>query len=162
MDHACGCRSAEACWRNCCCFTNAQKLVWAAEHGVKPPEYVYAAAAEEHPAVAMGRCCESHGKSCCEEKKSCCRHVASHSHDATDEAEEEIERSNGWSIEFVSAIEARKCRGQAELWLSLGAVAPPPARVELNLEQIVLGRMGNVAESLVSVAHSPDSPPPRG
>src|SRR4051812_32903920 len=27
--HACGCSSAEECWRGCCCFTAAQRLAWA-------------------------------------------------------------------------------------------------------------------------------------
>lgn len=161
MDHACGCRSAEACWRSCCCFTNVQKLAWAAEHDVKPPEYVYVAAAKEQPAVAAAGCCESHGKSCCASKKSCCERDAEHSHGDADDADEEVESSKGWSIEFVSAIEARKCQGQAELWLALGAVAPPPAKVELNLEQMAVGNVENVSPSLVSVVLSPAAPPPR-
>lgn len=162
MDHACGCRSAEACWRSCCCFTNVQKLAWAAENGVKSPEYVYAAVAKERPGVSMASCCESHGKSCGEKKMSCCEHEAGHLHGDADEAEEETESTSGWSIEFVSAVEARKCHGQAELWMALGAVALPPAKVELHLEQIVVGSVENDPLSLVSVAHSPAAPPPRG
>jgi hypothetical protein len=138
-----------------------QKLAWATEHRVKPPEYVYAAAAKEKPAVSMASCCESHGKSCCDSKKSCCEHEGGHSHDEVDEDHEEIDSANGWSIEFVSAVAARKCQGQAELWLALGAVAPPPAKVELNLEQVVWRSVDNISDSLVSVAHSPDAPPPR-
>jgi len=164
MDHACGCRSAEACWRSCCCFTNGQKLAWAAENGVKPPEYVFAAAAKEKPATAVARCCESHGKTCCEQKMSCCEHEDESSHvqaEVVHQEREEVELSDGWSIEFVSAIEARKCQGQAELWLALGAVAPAPAKVELNLEALAVGSVENVCPSLVSVAISPDAPPPR-
>jgi hypothetical protein len=43
----CGCRSAEECWRKCCCFTNSQKVVWAEERGIDLPEYVLQAAEEE-------------------------------------------------------------------------------------------------------------------
>lgn len=37
---ACGCRSAEACWRSCCCTTLTERLAWARRHGVTPPEFV--------------------------------------------------------------------------------------------------------------------------
>ena len=45
QDHACGCASADECWRHCCCFTNRQKVEWARQHGVTPPDFVVAAAA---------------------------------------------------------------------------------------------------------------------
>ncbi len=51
QDHRCGCISAEQCWRSCCCFTNIQKLAWAEQHGVTPPEYVFVAAAREKPVL---------------------------------------------------------------------------------------------------------------
>jgi hypothetical protein len=129
---------------------------------VQPPEYVFAAAAKEQPVVAVRGCCMSHEKSCCELRKSCCEHDTGHSHGGVDDADEEAESSEGWSIEFVSAVAARKCQGQAELWLGLGAVAPPPAKVELNLKLVVLDGIESFTKSLVSVAHSPDAPPPRG
>src|SRR5690349_3339169 len=37
QDHACGCVDADQCWRNCCCFTPAEKLAWAVAHHVTPP-----------------------------------------------------------------------------------------------------------------------------
>ena len=39
MDCPCGCNSAEQCWRSCCCHTLAERMDWAREHGVRPPEY---------------------------------------------------------------------------------------------------------------------------
>ncbi|MCE9527475.1 MAG: hypothetical protein K8R36_15640 [Planctomycetales bacterium] len=44
MHHRCGCSSADACWGGCCCMTSAQKLAWAKEHGVTPPDYAIALA----------------------------------------------------------------------------------------------------------------------
>src|SRR6185503_5404577 len=41
---ACGCTSAEHCWRSCCCHTLAERFAWAREHNVRPPEYAIAAA----------------------------------------------------------------------------------------------------------------------
>ena len=36
---ACGCRTAEQCWTNCCCFTPAERFSWAEKNGVTPPWY---------------------------------------------------------------------------------------------------------------------------
>src|SRR5262245_30068896 len=41
---ACGCGSAEQCWRSCCCHTLAERMAWAREHNVRPPEYAIAEA----------------------------------------------------------------------------------------------------------------------
>lgn len=43
-NHACGCRSAEQCWRSCCCYTLAERMDWAREHHVRPPEFAIAEA----------------------------------------------------------------------------------------------------------------------
>ena len=47
MNRPCGCDSAEQCWRNCCCFSNQQKVEWAKKHSVTLPNYVLAAAKRE-------------------------------------------------------------------------------------------------------------------
>ncbi len=44
MNHHCGCQSAEQCWRNCCCMTLEERLVWARQNHVRPPEYALAEA----------------------------------------------------------------------------------------------------------------------
>jgi hypothetical protein len=41
----CGCRSAEQCWKKCCCFTDAQKVAWADAQGVELPAFVRESAA---------------------------------------------------------------------------------------------------------------------
>ncbi len=58
---ACGCKDADACWRDCCCFTTRQKLVWARRHGVTPPAFVVAAARREGCGDKAGAhsCCKS-------------------------------------------------------------------------------------------------------
>lgn len=43
----CGCRSAEQCWKQCCCYSNAQKVAWARAHGVTVPDFVLTAASDE-------------------------------------------------------------------------------------------------------------------
>lgn len=39
-DHGCGCGSATECWSHCCCFTEVERLSWALERGITPPESV--------------------------------------------------------------------------------------------------------------------------
>jgi hypothetical protein len=43
-DDACGCASAEQCWRSCCCHSLAERIEWAREHKVRPPEFAIAEA----------------------------------------------------------------------------------------------------------------------
>lgn len=47
QNRPCGCRSAEQCWKKCCCFSNSQKIAWAKANSVKVPDYVVAAAEKE-------------------------------------------------------------------------------------------------------------------
>ena len=47
QNRPCGCRSAEQCWKKCCCFTNSQKVAWAKANGVDLPDYVLVAAKNE-------------------------------------------------------------------------------------------------------------------
>lgn len=47
MNRPCGCRSADECWKKCCCFTNIQKVAWAKANGVAIPRFVITAAKKE-------------------------------------------------------------------------------------------------------------------
>ncbi len=49
----CGCSSAEFCWDKCCCHTDAEKLHWATENGVTPPEFLVARVAASAPATTL-------------------------------------------------------------------------------------------------------------
>jgi hypothetical protein len=65
----CGCKSAEQCWRSCCCNTPAQRLAWAKKNGVTPPNYALAilheSATAQQPVQreATVGCCERSGSS---------------------------------------------------------------------------------------------------
>lgn len=37
QNRPCGCMTAEACWKQCCCFSKREKLEWARRNGVAPP-----------------------------------------------------------------------------------------------------------------------------
>jgi hypothetical protein len=85
QQHACGCPDAEACWRDCCCFTPQEKLAWAVRQGVVPPELL---------TVAAQRSVEG-GPPCCQ--RSCC-----------DKSEAGPPRRGGQSVILIMAL---KCRG---------------------------------------------------
>jgi hypothetical protein len=108
---------------------------------VTPPEFVFLAAAREKPARSVASCCE-------------------HGHCDAPNAVPSLAES--WSIDFVSAVEARKCQGQAELWLALGAVMPPPAKLETALKLVACGTVVTATDPLAGISHAPAAPPPRG
>ena len=92
----CGCLTADQCWKgDCCCFTIEEKLTWAEENGVEPPEHVRplvesrksrptapkkkkSCCSEAEPALqptvsATPTCCEKRkpAATCCSEKSVC-------------------------------------------------------------------------------------------
>lgn len=78
QDRPCGCNSAAQCWKQCCCFTNAEKVVWARKNGVKLPSFVAAAAKSEATAktskkasASKPKCAACHPKLAKSKQKSC-------------------------------------------------------------------------------------------
>ena len=57
QNRPCGCRSAEQCWKKCCCFNNAQKVAWAKANNVKVPDFVLAAVKQEKKKSADPEIC---------------------------------------------------------------------------------------------------------
>lgn len=65
QDHACGCLTAAQCWNHCCCMTDSSKVAWSRRNGIRPPEFVIAAAERESAQSASaptsreaGACCQ--------------------------------------------------------------------------------------------------------
>ena len=57
QNRPCGCRSADQCWKKCCCFNNAQKVAWAKANNVKVPEIVLVAVKKENEATDGRKIC---------------------------------------------------------------------------------------------------------
>jgi hypothetical protein len=82
MDCPCGCNSAEQCWRSCCCHTLAERMDWAHEHGVRPPEYAIEDARREKidlcwlddPAESRAAKTGCLAKAGCNKPCCCCHH----------------------------------------------------------------------------------------
>ena len=146
QNRPCGCTSAEQCWRQCCCFTNAQKVAWARENGVTPPDYVVKAACTElHVKVAeadapprKARC-----SGCCHGRN----------------RQEHKQESND-TVDYVIGFEAMKCRGQGLFWNSLPWAVIPV--VHIPEHACDPGRWGRPQSAVVvSIAAEPPEPPPR-
>jgi hypothetical protein len=104
QDCACGCSDAETCWRDCCCYSNAQKVVWAEKNGVKVPIFVVAAVRREVVRIATKPACCENGASCCES-----------------------ERDDGKTVLLISAL---KCRG---ISVSIGFLPPALPHIPVAL-----------------------------
>ena len=176
----CGCNSAEQCWKSCCCFTNAQKLVWAKEHGVTPPSFVVEAAKNEQSVAEIFQSdCSAHGDcehcqskvpvrkadvssccsakpSCCSEKKlvACCEHAKDRTHRHSN-----AEENNDEAV-YVIGIEMQKCRGYGPYWNSFPwAVLPAVERPLFSDVPNAWDRPQSTGVS--SQVREPPEPPPR-
>ena len=139
MHHACGCASADACWKKCCCYTRDQKLAWAKEHGVRPPEFVVRLAANESsrpPSAAS--CCKTKGKT----------------------SGDEPADAPSWQV--VRLEDARQCQGLTSLWLVLSQALLPSEPQTFSRELPLSGWLAAPASAqLSSPAFDPATPPPR-
>lgn len=173
----CGCATAEQCWRSCCCHTLAERMAWAHEHNVRPPEYAIIAAQTagidlawlgiKTSTIAQANiriCCQKTGDAsavknlppCCQKRlattsavaKSCCSSHNHDEHDATQQADH-----------FV-AWRALACHGQSLNWLA----ATPTLVVDrpsLSHHLPLVAWLGPAAsETATCVAQRPDLPPP--
>jgi hypothetical protein len=121
-DSACGCASAEKCWRSCCCHSLAERMAWAREHGVRPPEFAIAAAQRARidlawlvePTGAASKslsasCCarqlRADAPTCCHAKKACCS-----DHHEQQPSESKSNRVIGWKV--------LNCQGHSSNWLA--------------------------------------------
>src|SRR5947209_2935483 len=102
QQHACGCRSAEACWKHCCCFSAEEKLAWARTQQVEPPPYA------EQPADLGWRTVRQRdrdeqeqacGQACCQTKRD-----AKHS------------RRPGERSGSGLGVNCPRCHGHSTLW----------------------------------------------
>lgn len=167
---ACGCKSAQHCWKRCCCFTNTQKLAWARAHKIPAPFYVVVAAASEQ---TRSTGCGSTGslakglktRSSADENpsnhavlKNCCRTEKS-----TKACNLKTKKSGPeeHGSQFVLSILWQKCQGHNWFWNSLPwaivqSQQSPPITLSVMGSTVTSSSYGGPQLSL-----SPPVPPPR-
>ena len=140
MHHRCGCQNAAACWKKCCCMSNAQKMAWAQRHGVTPPMSLVASnqVASTTAAPARSNCCS---------KKHC------------PPARPSV-RQTGPTFDFLVLDDMRQCQGLGALWMVLSHALPaaPPAQLAAPLAPGAWLRIAS--ETAESGGILPDAPVP--
>ncbi|HTQ39729.1 MAG TPA: hypothetical protein VMJ32_11930 [Pirellulales bacterium] len=179
MNHRCGCQSAEECWRNCCCMTLEERLIWARENHVIPPDYALAAARAQgiewaaywphdpspqdsspsvgtSPVPEQAVCQEQSGQgsgckpAACECSCCACQRCAN-----TQTCKENQPTSG------VSLLEALKCHGAGENWQGLVVSLAPPPMVQVRFSSEMVELVNISSPTFSSVSFPPDVPPPR-
>jgi hypothetical protein len=176
QDHPCGCQTAEQCWQHCCCFSPEERFAWAEAHKVVPPAYAERPTAQgwqnarlrdrtAEEGSACDRCatreiCQTCSaparKSCCDRRQevvSCCSEKASPSTTRPKQP-----AHSHWKIGFSRL----HCQGMTSLWVSVGAVVPPPAPPEWTDSSLPLSWLSHRNDSPLPHTLTPPDPPPRG
>jgi hypothetical protein len=161
-DSACGCASAEKCWRSCCCHSLSERMAWARVHGVRPPEFAIAEARRARIDVAWlvdptgsgskSLCCarqlKAESPKCCHAKKSCCG-----DHHEQQPSESKSNRVIEWK--------ALNCQGHSGLWV---AAVPTLVNVQVDLTPQLpqITRLGpHTSEVAAGTSDVPTPPPPQ-
>jgi hypothetical protein len=178
MNRPCGCRTAQQCWRSCCCFTPRQRLAWARRNKVQPPAYAaladgQAEGEDAEPSAVQPRCCESRERSCSQapparaSDSECCRteHVAADDsaccRPTTDIVQPPADATQA-SPSGVIGLFALRCQGLGTDWALTGAALPPPAHVTWQPEFLPRAWLTELSLPVGSTLISPAVPPPRG
>jgi len=152
QDRRCGCRSAEECWRSCCCFSPADKRAWAEKHGVEAPvlapmsapggwnkpRQCESALAVANPPASPCSCCQPRG-----------------------EPDPPPPSAPEPSITWWVAVEAQHCQGESDASPQTRPSLPPPSRVTWLLDLAPHGPVQTHSLLAYTSTHRPPVPPPR-
>lgn len=163
QNHYCGCLTAEACWAGpCCCFTMREKVAWATERGIKPPDDALRLADEEGPPTDT--VCSACQKNLTPQKrvltthKSSCEESQTPSSSKPQQSRETPSQSPTWVI----GIFAKKCRGEGPGGLlKLDPSVTPASPSQRLFAPILLDSIAILWHSVTSNTTSPPTPPPR-
>jgi hypothetical protein len=161
QNRPCGCRSAEQCWKKCCCFTNSQKVAWAKANGVDLPDYVLAAAKKETTAVKKTCALCSKTKNNGKESK-CEQSIASRDRkpqSSVTQAPKSLARTQ--ASKWVLSVYAAECQGQPSLTLCFPATIIPARVVPVTSSVEITEIVHEVSERLSSASLRPPLPPPK-
>jgi hypothetical protein len=151
MDSPCGCRTAEQCWKDCCCTTKEERLAWVKALGIPVPAAL-ASADDDKPAdtksdkikPAKVACCTigEHGKPAC--------------HDAPRPQSKEEPAST--MLSFASIM---RCRGITVAHAELPAIPQFGFETAAPRLNVVPGRMALIDEFFLNQSAPPPTRPPQ-
>lgn len=146
QQHACGCRSAEVCWKHCCCFSAEEKLAWAAAQHFDPPSYA------EKPAELGWRTVRQRdsefGQHSCD--KPCCQ-----VQDCGASAPRPAKHPDS-----NRGVNCPRCPGHSTVWVTTGTM-PPPTPLSWQPYFIVNAWLVDLDFTAPVLPTFPPVPPPR-
>ena len=169
QNRPCGCQSSQECWKgDCCCFTLEQKIAWANENNITPPEHAVrlaeARALKAHDGTKHGSCCDAADH---QATRSCCD--AHHHEDADDDHDDAAtascchEQKAPRSVaKIVIGIFALQCHGEVANGLAALPLAVPPVVKVVRLDSLpCVGAIQQERFATVCMSILLATPPPR-
>lgn len=146
MDRACGCHDAASCRQHCCCFSDAEKVDWAAAHNVDASPFISESVVQE---LQDGQ-------------KACCRlttkEISSARQHARTKKQTNESRTSGQTLSIAAF---RRCLGLTQLWTMIAAALPPINSSQVDVQFVWCGMVVPYTPSPIFCDFSPPTPPPR-
>ncbi|MBI3410262.1 MAG: hypothetical protein HY040_18130 [Planctomycetes bacterium] len=173
QDRPCGCNNAEDFWRGCCCFTPEERLAWAHENAVTPPDFVETPTpappekTTEPSSPTTETCCGTGSCSCCEKSKDktepCCSSpapapVKKNAEPTTPKKTQAPAKHRTSALPGLSALQ---CLGGAALAIGNGEVLPTTAAPTWQPLWNPAGWLTSSGETASDLSEPPSPPPPR-
>ena len=140
MNSPCGCRDADQCWHHCCCHTLAERLQWARQNHIQPPDDVIAEAKAE--GIEWNTSTDDDGCT-------------------GDDADQHEHHEHGAAPGRVVLSQMLECQGLGGHWLAAVVSLLPPAAVRSTIPLIHLGGVALFQVRPTSLSADPPTPPPR-
>jgi hypothetical protein len=172
MASSCGCRTADQCWRSCCCHSLAERLAWAYHRGIQPPRFVLAYARRAGFDLAWLAESSRRGRAsdkCCASTKSdvpttCCQTedaaISTTSSGTCCDIEQNRQTAAAAGPALIVAWRALACRGHSMTWC---AAVPMLIEVTPELDHALplIARLGpSHSEVADGISSHPAVPPP--
>jgi hypothetical protein len=151
---SCGCNTADACWRSCCCHSLGERLAWARARGIQPPAFALAKAR----AMGLDLAWVASSGTAHKGAQSCCTAHDRGTRACNSDQEAKTTTTNGDGR--IVAWRALACRGQSLQWL---AAVPTLIllRPELSQEFPLIVWLGPAPSEVAGgQAEDPAVPPP--
>ncbi|MGB7329048.1 MAG: hypothetical protein WBD31_29475 [Rubripirellula sp.] len=162
-DCACGCSTADYCWDKCCCYSDTEKLQWAAANDVRPPDFLVARVDETKfsGTVTVALKSKKPAKSCCgcaasSPNASAKCHAAVAKPSADQDQTDTLD-----SMRLVRLEDAAHCRGIDLLWTLYSCVnVESRSAVTAVIDPILLFCFAINNDQPLSISICPDPPIP--
>lgn len=153
----CGCATADHCWDKCCCHSDVEKLQWAIDHGVKPPDFLVARVGK---ALALVASAPTRPSCCCSKSVGQCVTEQSAPIGSSEIAADEASRPPP-AMRLVLLEDAARCHGIDLIWSMFnGVTIDTRSAVLARIEPPFLYSLAIGNDRPTSLVRCPDPPVP--